>query len=201
VVLARRDLSTVSPACILIPKEVHAVMQQTIQSQPFFTNDLVGLIKVLATIVIPTAGAILASVWKFMRGDLQMADARLQEAVQRGDAEIRRDIDGLGARVSAVESRQTELDGSIRTMSEVIQGQARELALVASTHDTIDRRLSELREGMEGLRSSLTTSIHAAGREATQEIAQVRERLAMIEKVAMLVERGVVRHNVRERSR
>ena len=172
-----------------------------IQSQPFFTNDVVGLIKVVLTIVVPTAGAIIASVWKFMRGDLQSADSRLQEAVQRGDAEIRRDIDGLGARVSAVESRQTELDGSIRAMSEVVQGQARELTLLASAHETIDRRLNELRESSDGLRASLTAAIHAAGREATQEIAQVRERLAMIEKVAMLVERGVVRHNARERAR
>lgn len=177
------------------------MIQQIIQSEPFFTNDFAGLIKVLVTVVLPTAGAIVASMWKFMRGDLQTADARLQEAVQRGDAEIRRDIDGLGARVSAVESKQTELEGSIRAMSELVQAQARELALVASTHETIDRRLIELREGTEGLRASLTAAIHAAGREATQEIAQVRERLAMIEKVAMLVERGVVRHTVRERSR
>ena len=177
------------------------MIQQTIQTQPFFTNDVAGLIKVFVTIVLPTAAVIVGSVWKFMRGDLQAADDRLQEAVQRGDAEIRRDIDGLGARVSAVESKQTELEGSVRAMSEIIQGQARELTLVASAHDTIDRRLNELREGIDGMRTSLTSSIHAAGREATQEIAQVRERLAMIEKVAMLVERGVVRHNVRERSR
>jgi hypothetical protein len=177
------------------------VIQQSIQSEPFFTNDLAGLIKVLITVVVPTTAAIVASMWRFMRGDLQMADDRLHEAVQRGDAEIRRDIDGLGTRVSAVESRQAELDGQVRAMTDLIQAQARELALVASTHETIDRRLTELREGSEGLRASLTAAIHAAGREATQEIAQVRERLAMIEKVAMLVERGVVRHNVRERSR
>jgi chromosome segregation ATPase len=146
------------------------VIQQAVQSQPFFTNDVVGLIKILLTIVIPTAAAIVGSVWKFMRGDLHTADARLQEAVQRGDAEIRRDIDGLGARVSAVESKQIELEGSVRAMSEIVQGQARELTLVASMHETIHRRLNELREGLEAFRSSLTASIHAAGREATQEM-------------------------------
>lgn len=177
------------------------MIQQNAQGGPFFTDDLAGLIKVLVTIVIPTAGAIVASMWRFMRGDLQTADAQLQEAVQRGDAEIRRDIDGLGARVSAVETKQTELEGNVRGMSDLIQAQARELALMASTHETIDRRLTELRQGNEDLRASLTAAIHAAGRDAAQEMTQVRERLAMVEKVAMLVERGVVRHNVRERSR
>jgi hypothetical protein len=177
------------------------MIQQSIPNNPFFTNDVAGLIKVLVTIVVPTTSAIVASVWKFMRGDLQAADARLHEAVERGDAGIRRDIDGLGARVGAVETRQTELEGQVRGMSDLVQAQARELALVASAHETIDRRLMELRDVNEGLRASLTAAIHSAGREATQEIAQVRERLAMIEKVAALVERGVVRHNVRERSR
>jgi hypothetical protein len=120
------------------------MIQQTVQSDPFFTNDVVGLIKVLVTVVIPTTTAIVASVWKFMRGDLQAADARLQETAQRADAEIRRNLDGLGTRISAIESRQTEIEGSIRA-----------------------------------------------------EIAQVRERLAMMEKVAMLVERGAFRQRAR----
>jgi hypothetical protein len=182
-------------------EEVHDVIQETIHSAPFFTNDGAGLIKVLLTIVLPTTAAIIASVWRFMRGDLQTADARLQETVQRGDAEIRRDIDGLGARVSAVELRQTELEGHIRGVNDVVQTQARELALVASAHETIDRRLAELRDGTDGLRSSLTAAIHSAGRDAAQEIAQVRERLAMIEKVAALVERGVMRQVAREGAR
>jgi chromosome segregation ATPase len=177
------------------------VIQQSIPSTSFFTNDVAGLIKVLVTIVVPTTAAIIASVWKFMRGDLQAADARLHESVERGDAGIRRDIDGLGTRVSAVETRQTELEGQVRAMSDLVQAQARELALVASAHETIDRRLTELRDVNEGLRASLTAAIQSAGREATQEIAQVRERLAMIEKVAALVERGVMRHNPRDRSR
>ncbi len=177
------------------------MIQQSIPVNPFFTNDVAGLIKVLVTVVIPTSAAIVASVWRFMRGDLQAADARLHDAVQRGDAEIRRDIDGLGMRVSAVETRQTELEGQVRGMSDLVQAQARELTLVASAHETIDRRLMELRDVNEGLRASLTAAIHSAGREATQEIAQVRERLAMIEKVAALVERGVMRQGARERSR
>ena len=177
------------------------MIQQTAASSPFFTNDVAGLIKVLVTVVVPTTAAIVASVWKFMRGDLQAADARLHEAVQRGDADIRRDIDGLGTRVRAVETRQTEVDGQVRGMSDLLQAQARELALVASAHETIDRRLMELRDVNESLRASLTAAIHSAGREATQEIAQVRERLAMIEKVATLVERGVMRQGARERSR
>jgi hypothetical protein len=177
------------------------VIQQSVSNTPFFTNDVAGLIKVLVTVVVPTTAAIVASVWKFMRGDLQAADARLHEAVQRGDAEIRRDIDGLGSRVRGVETRQTELEGQVRGMSDLVQAQARALALVASAHETIDRRLMELREVNEGLRTSLTAAIHSAGREATQEIAQVRERLAMIEKVATLVERGVMRQGARERSR
>ncbi len=176
-------------------------MQQSVPNSPFFTNDVPGLIKVLLTVVVPTTAAIVASMWKFMRGDLQAADARLHDAVLRGDAEIRRDIDGLGTRVSAVEVRQTELDGQVRGMSDLVQAQARELALVASAHETIDRRLMELRDVNEGLRASLTAAIHSAGREATQEIAQVRERLAMIEKVAALIERGVMRQGARERSR
>ena len=177
------------------------MIQQTAANSPFFTNDVAGLIKVLVTVVVPTTAAIVASVWKFMRGDLQAADARLHEAVERGDADIRRDIDGLGARVRVVETRQTELDGQVRGMSDLLQAQARELALVASAHETIDRRLMELRDVNESLRASLTAAIHSAGREATQEIAQVRERLAMIEKVATLVERGVMRQGTRERSR
>jgi chromosome segregation ATPase len=177
------------------------VIQRSVSNTPFFTNDVAGLIKVLVTVVVPTTAAIVASVWKFMRGDLQAADARLHEAVQRGDAEIRRDIDGLGSRVRGVETRQTELEGQVRGMSDLVQAQARALALVASAHETIDRRLMELREVNEGLRTSLTAAIHSAGREATQEIAQVRERLAMIEKVATLVERGVMRQGARERSR
>ena len=176
-------------------------MIQTGTHTPFFTNDVAGLIKILVTVVVPTTAAIVGSVWKFMRGDLQAADARLHEVVQRGDADIRRDIDGLGTRVRAVETRQTELEGQVRGMSDLVQAQARELALVASAHETIDRRLMELRDVNESLRASLTTAIHSAGREATQEIAQVRERLAMIEKVAALVERGVMRHGARERSR
>jgi peptidoglycan hydrolase CwlO-like protein len=142
------------------------VIQASFGSGPFFTDDPAGLIKVLLTIVLPTASAIIASVWKFMRGDLQSADARLQESLQRADAEIRRDIDGLGARVSATELRQTELD------------------------DRID-----------DLRLSLTAAIHSAGRDAGQEITQLRERLAMIEKVAALVERSVMRHGAREHTR
>lgn len=177
------------------------MIQGSLQSEPFFTDDPAGLIKVLLTIVLPTASTIIASVWRFMRGDLQSADARLQETVQRADAEIRRNIDGLGARVSSVELRQTELEGQLRGMSELVQSQARELALVASAHDAIGRRLTELRGGADDLRSSLTAAIHAAGRNADQEIAQVRERLAMIEKVAMLVERGVMRPGARERTR
>src|SRR5687767_6900927 len=104
-------------------------MQQSVPNSPFFTNDVPGLIKVLLTVVVPTTAAIVASMWKFMRGDLQAADARLHDAVLRGDAEIRRDIDGLGTRVSAVEVRQTELDGQVRGMSDLVQAQARELAL------------------------------------------------------------------------
>jgi hypothetical protein len=177
------------------------VIQQNALNGPFFTNDVAGLIKVLVTVVIPTSAAIVASVWRFMRGDLQAADARLHDAVQRSDAEVRRDIDGLGTRVSAVETRQTELHGQVRGMNDLVQAQARELALVASAHETIDRRLRELRDVNEGLRASLTAAIHSAGREATQEIAQVRERLAMVEKVAALVEGGVMREGARERSR
>jgi hypothetical protein len=177
------------------------VFQQSVSNNPFFTNDVAGLIKVLVTVVVPTTAAIVASVWRFMRGDLQAADARLHEAVERGDASIRRDIDGLGMRVGAVETRQTELEGQVRGMSDLVQAQARELALVASAHETIDRRLTELRDVNEGLRASLTAAIHSAGREATQEIAQVRERLAMIEKVAALVERGAMRQSLRERTR
>ena len=52
------------------------MIQQSISSNPFFTNDLPGLIKVLVTVVVPTTAAIVTSVWKFMRGDLQAADAR-----------------------------------------------------------------------------------------------------------------------------
>lgn len=58
------------------------MIQQNMQSDPFFTNDLAGLIKVVVTVVVPTTAAVVASMWRFMRGDLQMADARLQEAVQ-----------------------------------------------------------------------------------------------------------------------
>jgi chromosome segregation ATPase len=177
------------------------MIQQNIASNPFFTNDVAGLIKILVTVVVPTSAAIVASVWKFMRGDLQAADARLHEAVQRGDAEIRRDVDALGTRATAVETRQTDLEGQMRGLRDLVQAQGRELALVASAHETIDRRLMQLREVNEGLRASLTAAMHSAGREAAQEIAQIRERLAMIEKVAALVERGVMRHGARERSR
>src|SRR5688500_20385820 len=110
-------------------------MQQSVPNSPFFTNDVPGLIKVLLTVVVPTTAAIVASVWKFMRGDLQAADARLHEAVDRGDAGLRRDIDGPGPRVSAVETRQSELESQVRAMSDLDQATTRELALGPSAHD------------------------------------------------------------------
>jgi hypothetical protein len=62
-------------------------------------------------------------------------------------------------------------------------------------------RQTELEGRIDDVRLSLTAAIHSAGRDAAQEITQLRERVAMIEKVATLVERGVMRHGARERTR
>lgn len=54
--------------------------------QPYLTNDVSGVLKLVFTIILPVVLSIIGAVWKFMRGDLKA------------------DINGLGNRVGTVEA-------------------------------------------------------------------------------------------------
>lgn len=80
------------------------LIQAVNSAQPFFSNDLAGLIKVVILFG-GVAASIIAAVWQFMKGKLTTADADLQEQ-----------INGVGSRVDEVKMSCTQtavrLDGA-----------------------------------------------------------------------------------------
>ena len=86
--------------------------------QPFFTNDMWGLLKTLLVVVGPVVAGVLAGIWKMMRGPLQEADRQLREEVRRVDDALRRDLRAAigeargehAAALNAAVQRQAERD-------------------------------------------------------------------------------------------
>jgi hypothetical protein len=116
-------------AAAIAPADLAAQVEPTAQD-PFFTNDIIGVLK-LATALAALGGAIIAAMWKLMSGKLTQADKELQDQ-----------INGVGARVDAVAHNQIASD----TRQSELKERVREQELQSAT---LNRDVGELKSKVE----------------------------------------------------
>lgn len=112
-------------------------------ADPFFSNDLQGLLKVLgllAAFIVPTW----AFIWKILEGPLQ------RRFEKDSEAQIGR-VNGLGRRVKRLES-------SCTTNNEAISNLKADMALANVRSSQTEKEVAELRESIRNLTE--LTSVH-----------------------------------------
>jgi chromosome segregation ATPase len=130
---------------------------------PFFTNNLLGLAKIVATIVAP----IIAFLWALLRGPFQKKDDDLDRA-----------INGVGHRVNKLEERTIALESFkdesriiLARHGEHIQDLKTEYSKVVAAGEAIQKELNSIRLG-------LSEMITKEGRASRDQIHQLELKLA-----------------------
>ena len=149
-----------------------------ITAQPFFANDMWGLLKVLLVVVAPVVAGVLAGIWKILRGPLQEADRQLLEEIRRVDDAMRRDTRGLGDRVAEAEEHVSALAADVSALQS-------EQALSTADRITIRGEIGELKRAVHSLtaagvetRTEIITALNEARREHAAALGAATQRQA-----------------------
>lgn len=142
------------------------MLLQPTSSSPFFSNDIAGVIKVLVTIVAPTVLAIIAAVWKFMRGDLKQDINGLGNRVSADDARIT----AHGTRIDALERSRERDDEKFRNLDiglakveqaalslqeQTTDGKLEIIAKINDMQVRVENRINESNVGMAEMRGEM----------------------------------------------
>ena len=147
-------------------------------AQPFFANDMWGLLKVLLVVVAPVVAGVLAGIWKILRGPLQEADRQLTEEIRRVDDAVRRDIRGLGDRVTEAEERASALAADVATLKS-------EQSAAATDRHAIHGEIGEMKQAIRYFtaasietKAEIISAINEARREHATALGAETQRQA-----------------------
>jgi murein DD-endopeptidase MepM/ murein hydrolase activator NlpD len=105
-------------------------------------------------------------------------DARAAGVAQQ--TELRRQLDGLEARLSASEKRSGELGATLEKTRTALAAAKRAEGATASTRDTLKRRIAGLEKRLTALRESQHRLVGRVSRKTEQDIARIEHIIAGI---------------------
>lgn len=143
---------------------------------PFYTNDLIGILKLIGTFA---AG--IAAIYGIVK-------ARITS-----DVTIRRDIDGVGGRVGLLET-------SAATMAAQVMGLERYMGESRQRDDVIQTRIGAVEEAQRNVENLIRTGQQSIG-QRVQEIkdaitgdqVKLRERVVRLETISELRTKGLLK--------
>lgn len=154
-------------------------------SDPFFSNDLTGIAKILGVIVAPITGFLGWLVVKVVRGPNQAADAQLQTAINTLKDEVTVDVDGLGQRLNEVQQACTRNATSTDELRLQVQGHTFEIGGLRES-------MGEIRKSVDALEqltiSSKTEIIDAFQKRTSEQVAAVHDLAIAVTRVETRLE-------------
>lgn len=154
-------------------------------SDPFFSNDIIGAIKVILMVVAPITGFLGWLVVKVVRGPNQAADAQLQSAIDRLKEEVTIDVDGLGQRLNDVQHACTRNATSTDELRKQVQGHDFQIGGLRES-------MGELKNSVESLEqltiSSKTEIIDVFQRRTSEQVTAVHDLAIAVARVETRME-------------